>query len=225
MKLDTENRFYKYPVKFKGPEDYQGIIYDRGVVTRIIVNRPQYLNALGHPVWAELEDAFDRAGDDKECNVIVLSGNGSCFSSGDDVIGMSPEGAPVLADRRSPEQLLKDYGSEDEVWHQYNIEHDHMITYLGHVKLRTNPKPTIAMVHRWCIYGAYMLATSCDVIFASDDTLFLPDPRGLPSWWDIGRRKWMEIMMEHRFLTAREALEYHVVNRVFPDYETLERRL
>lgn len=29
--------------------------------------------------------------------------------------------------------------------------------------------------------------------------------------------------MEHRFLTAREAHEYHLINRVYPDYETLER--
>jgi len=90
MRLDTENRFYRYPLKIKGPEDYQGIIYDRGVVTRIILNRPEYLNALSHPVWAEVDDAFDRAGEDKECNVILLSGNGRCFAAGDDVIGMSP---------------------------------------------------------------------------------------------------------------------------------------
>ena len=220
MRLDTENRFYKYPLKVKGPEDYQGIIYDRGIVTRIILNRPRYLNALSHGVWAEVDDAFDRAGDDKECNVIVLSGNGRCFSGGDDVIGMSPEGAPMLVDRRPVEQLFKDYGSEDEVWHQYNIEHDHLITWLPLHKLRTNPKPTIAMVHGYCIYGAFIMATSMDVIFASEDALFLVGGSAL---WDLGRRKAMELIMEHRFLTAREAYEYHLVNRVFPDYETLEK--
>lgn len=221
MKLDTENRFYKYPLKVKGPEDYQGIIYDPGVVTRIILNRPRYLNALGHPMWAELEDAFDRAGDDKECNVIVVSGNGKCFSAGDDVIGMSPEGAPMLVDRRPVEQLMKDYGSEDEVWHQYNIEHDHLITWMPIHKMRTNPKPTIAMVHGWCIFGAHILATVMDVIFASEDALFLPGSEEW--WWDLGQRKAMELIMEHRFLTAREAYEYHLVSRIFPDYETLER--
>jgi len=220
MRLDTENRFYKYPLKIKGPEDYQGITYDRGVVTRIILNRPQYLNALSHPVWAEVDDAFDRAGEDKECNVIVLSGNGRCFASGDDVIGMSPEGAPMLADRRPVDQLIKDYGSEDAVWHQYNIEHDHMITYIAPHKLRTNPKPTIAMVHGWCIYGGYIMASACDVVFASEDALFLG---GAGEWWDLGRRKAMELIMEHRFLTAREAYDYNLVNRVYPDYETLER--
>ena len=220
MRLDTENRFYRYPLKIKSTEDYQGIIYDRGVVTRIILNRPEYLNALSHPVWAEVEDAFDRAGEDKECNVILLSGNGRCFAAGDDVIGMSPEGAPMLVDRRPVEQLIKDYGSEDEVWHQYNIEHDHLITYIGPHKLRTNPKPTIAMVHGWCIYGGYIMATSCDVVFASEDALLLGGAMG---WWDLGHRKAMELIMEHRFLTAREAHEYHLINRVYPDYEILER--
>lgn len=221
MKLDTENRFYKYPLKVKGPEDYQGIIYDRGIVTRIILNRPRYLNPLSHAVWAEVDDAFDRAGDDKDCNVIVISGNGRCFASGDDVIGMSPEGAPTLVDRRPVEQLLKDYGSEDEVWHQYNIEHDHLITYIAPHKIRTNPKPTIALVHGWCIYGGYIMATACDVVFAAEDALFMS---GGPSmWWDVGQRKTMEMMMEHRFLTAREALEYHLVSRVYPDFQTLEK--
>ena len=227
MKLDTEDRFYKYPLKIKSPEEYQGIIYDRGIVTRIIINRPQYLNALSHAVWAEIEDAFDRAADDKECNVIVISGKGNCFSAGDDAIGMSPEGAPMLADRRTVEQLIKDYGSEKEVWHQYNIEHDHFITWLPLHKLCTIPKPTIAMVHGYCIYGAYGLATSMDVIFSSEDALFLlpmepwAGPHGM--LWDLGRRKVFELLLEHRFLTAREAYEFSLVSRVFPDYETLEK--
>jgi len=223
MRLDTENRFYKRPVKFRGPEDYQGIIYDRGIVTRIILNRPRYLNALSHAVWAEVEDAFDRAGDDKECHVIVISGSGRCFSAGDDVIGMSPEGAPMLSDRRPVEELLKEYGSEDEVWHQYNIEHDHFITWLPLHKLRTVPKPTIAMVHGYCIYGGFILATAMDVVFASEDALFLGAFPGTGALWDIGRRKMMELIMEHRFMTAREAYEYHLINRVYPDYETLEK--
>lgn len=227
MRLDTEERYYRYPLtaKTKGflrPSEYQGIVYEPGKVTRIRLNRPRYLNALGHPVWAELEDAFDLAARDENCNVIVLSGEGKCFSSGDDVIGMSPEGAPVLSDRRTPEQLMKDCGSEDEVWRQYNVEHDHLITWVPIHKLQTVPKPTIAMVHGYCIYGAFLLATSMDLIFASEDALFLwgNDVRSI---WDWGPRKALEIAFEHRFMTAREACDMHMVNRVYPDVEILER--
>ena len=225
MRPDTENRQYRYPLKVKDHTEYQGITYEPGRVTRIILNRPQYMNALSHPVWAEVEDAFDRGAEDKECNVIVISGNGKCFSSGDDVIGLSPEGAPMLVDRKTPEQLVKDYGSEDEVWHQYNIEHDHLITWLPLHKLRTNPKPTIAMVHGYCIYGGINIAQAMDLIFASEDALFLWG--GLAGaggvLWDVGLRKSFELTLEHRFLTAQEAHEYHLVNRVYPDRETLEK--
>ncbi|MDP6510693.1 MAG: enoyl-CoA hydratase-related protein [Dehalococcoidia bacterium] len=225
MRPDTENRHYRYPLKIKDPTEYQGIIYEPGRVTRIILNRPRYMNALSHPMWAEVEDAFDRAARDDECNVIVVSGNGKCFSAGDDVIGLSPEGAPMLADRRTPEQLIKDYGSEKEVWHQYNIEHDHMITWLPLHKLRTNPKPTIAMAHGYCIYGGLNLAAAMDVIFSSENALFLWGglAGGGSVLWDLGLRKAYELILEHRCLTAREAQEYHLVNRVYPDHQILEK--
>jgi hypothetical protein len=65
------------------------------------------------------------------------------------------------------------------------------------------------------------MATACDVVFASEDALFLG---GAGEWWDLGRRKAMELIMEHRFMSAREAYDYHLVNRVYPDHETLERQ-
>ncbi|MBI4283659.1 MAG: enoyl-CoA hydratase/isomerase family protein [Chloroflexi bacterium] len=220
MRLDTEERYYRFPVKYK---EYQSIIYQPGKVARIILNRPRYRNAMSHPLWGEMEDAFDRAAADKECIVIVLSGAGSCFSAGDDAIGLTPESAPVLVDRRPPEQLMKDYGSESEVWHQYNIEHDYYISWLGTHKLRTLPKPTIAMVHGYCIFAGFSLASDMDVIFASEEALFLPAGGASSALWDWGPRKCFEIGYEHRFLTARECMESRMVNRVFPNYESLER--
>ena len=125
---------------------------------------------------------------------------------------------------RSPEQLLKEYGSEAAVWHQYNIEHDQVIGYQNERYLRTMPKPTIAMVHGWCIFNAFGIASSCDIIFASEDALFLGGAGGSPlSLFTVGYRKAMELMYEHRFLTAREALESRVINRVFADFPTLEK--
>jgi len=218
----SEDRYYRQPIL--DPKEYKRIIYDPGLVTRIIINRPRYMNTTSHAALAELEDAFDRASEDEACHVIVISGAGPCFSSGDDTVGLTPESAPTLwdGDARPPEKLIEEYGSESAVWHQYNIEHDHLITWWPFHKLRTIPKPTIAMVHSWCIFMAFSIATSMDLIFASEDAMFLP-LQGPKTIWDLGGRKALEFTYEHRFLTAGEAHELGMVNRVFLDHETLEK--
>jgi enoyl-CoA hydratase len=221
-RLSTLERHFRRPLL--DPKSYQRIIYDPGMVTRIILNRPRYLNATSHAVLAELDDAFDRASEDENCHVIVLSGNGSSFCAGDDVIGLSPEGAPTLWDgaARTPEKLLAQYGSESAVWHQYNIEHDYFIGWPFLSKIRMCPKPTIAMVHGYVVFMGYMLSQACDLVFASEDALFL-GAGGVKGLWSMGPHKLMELAFEHRFMTAAEALENRIVNRVFPNFETLER--
>jgi enoyl-CoA hydratase/carnithine racemase len=204
--------------------EYKSIIYQPGKVTRIILNRPQYLNAISHPMYGEIENAFDCFAADPECKVAVLSGTGSCFSGGHDAIGLTPESAPMLSDRRTPEQLIKDYGSETEVWRQYGKQHGYFLNDLHINKLHKIPKPTIAMVHGYCIWGGYFLAGVMDLVFASEDALFLAEVGQCdPGTWDWGTRKILEVMFEHRFLTARECHEMHMVSRIYPDYETLER--
>lgn len=219
MTVYTEERYFRNPMlPYK---KYQRITYQPGKVARIILNRPRYLNALSHALWGELEDALDRACDDSECRVIVISGAGRCFSAGDDTIGLSPEGAPCLVTDETPEELIRRFGSEEAVWHQYNIEHDYYP--LGYAsRLWHIPKPTIAMVHGYCIFAAFMLATSMDLIFASEDALFLPTGT-TRTFWDLGPRKVLELAYEHRFLTAREAFEYHMVSRIYPTPEILEK--
>ncbi len=204
--------------------EYKSIIYQPGKVTRIILNRPKYLNAISHPMYAEIEDAFDRFSEDPECKVAVISGAGSCFSAGHDAIGLTPESAPMLSDRRTPEQLVKDLGSETEVWRQYGKQHQYFLNDMHLHKLHRIPKPTIAMVHGYCVWGGYFLAGVMDIIFASEDALFLAEVGQCdPGTWDWGARKMLEVIYEHRFLTAHECYEMHMVNRIFPDYETLER--
>ena len=200
--------------------DYKRIIYEPGRVTRIKFNRPRYQNALSHPHLAEIEHAFNRANADPECHVIVMSGEGNNFSAGDDTMGLTPESPPVMMDARPPEQLMKDYGSEGEVWRQFQEEHFHVIHRM-HVRLREIMKPTIAMVHGYCIYNAFNMSEAMDLIFASEDALFLPV--GEMGVWDWGPRKALELAYEHRFMTARECYDYGLVSRIYPNREILER--
>jgi len=182
--------------------EYQHIIYQPGKVARLILNRPQYLNAQSWLMREEMDDAFNRAVADDEVGVIVLSGAGEHFSSGHDI------GTPEdVADRqrRYP---------KDGFGHYKQMR---AITLEDTLRWRNLPKPTIAMVHGYCIFGGWMFASAMDIIFASEDALFLPSlVQYFSTPWDIGPRKTKEVLFEHRFMTAWEAYEHGFVNRVFP---------
>ncbi len=175
-------------------------------------------------MYGEIEHAIDCFAADPACKVLVISGAGSCFSAGHDAFGLTPESAPMMADRRTPEQLIQDYGSEREAWHHYGEEHKYFLQEMHLHKFHRVLKPTIAMVHGYCIWGGYFLAGVMDIIFATEDALFLTEVGQCdPGTWDFGPRKMLEIIYEHRFLTARECQELHMINRIYPDFETLER--
>lgn len=189
--------------------EYQHIIYEPGKVARVILNRPQYLNAQSFLMREEMDDAFNRAVADNQVGAIVLSGLGDHFSSGHDL------------------------GTKEDV--AYRIEHGHytvggtqdrdrlttfasmrQICLENTLRWRNLPKPTIAMVHGYCIFAGCMFASAMDIIFAAEDALFLPGPvQYFHSPWDLGPRKSKEILFEHRYMTAREACKHGFVNRVY----------
>lgn len=196
--------------------EYQHILYQPGKVARIIFNRPKQLNAQGYLLLDEVDRAFQAAVADSACGAIVLSGSGRAFSAGHD-LGTQEEidycrqhglAEPHSLDfRRKVADMYEFYVKKTLAW-------------------RNCPKPTIAMVHGYCIYGGWMLAAAMDVLFAAEDALFLP---GMVEYfsapWDLGPKKAKEILLEHRFMPAPEALACGFVNRIFPaerlDEETL----
>jgi enoyl-CoA hydratase len=196
--------------------DFQHILYQPGKVARIIFNRPQCLNAQGFLLLEETDRAFKLAEGDKECGAIVLSGEGRAFSAGHDI--------STEEDR----QYREAHGYSDPAGKDgYKTFHDMRDFYVEKtLAWRNSPKPTVAMVHGYCIYGGWMLAAAMDVILAAEDCLFLP---GMVEYfsapWDLGPRKAKEILLEHRFMTAAEALEYGFVNRVFPTERLEEETL
>jgi len=192
--------------------DYQQITYQPGKVARLILNRPRYLNAQSRLLREEMDDAFARAMEDDEVCVIVLSGMGEHFSAGHD-IGTPEE----VADRKArgyPADRLGRY------------RRMRAITLENTLRWRSLPKPTIAMVQGYCIFGGWLIAAGMDILFASEDALFLPSHVQYFSVpWDIGPKKAKEVLFEHRFMTAWEACEYGFVNRVFPSDRLEEETL
>ena len=192
--------------------NYQHIIHQPGKVTRVILNRPRYYNAQSYLMREEMDDAFNRAVADDTVGAIVLSGAGDHFSAGHD-IGTEEDNLYRDAhghSRKNPDRR-----------HRYKDMRE--ICFENTLRWRNLPKPTIAMVKGYCIFGGWMFASAMDVIFAAEDAMFLPGAvQYFPVPYDLSPRKAKEILLEHRFITPWEAYEYGFVNRVFPG-DSLEK--
>jgi enoyl-CoA hydratase len=180
---------------------YEQIVYEKlGAVGRVTLNRPEVYNAQSRLLRDEMDQAFDAAVADDDVRVIVLAGAGKHFSVGHDIGVQTQEDARRR--NRSEYDILRDS------W-RYNVENS--------LRWRDLPKPTIAQVQGYCIYGGWIIAAAMDLIVAAEDALFLP---GLVQHftvpWDLGVRKAKEVLFESRFLTAEEALAAGFVNRVVP---------
>jgi len=187
--------------------EHEEVVYEiDGAVGLVTLNRPQYRNAQSWKLLDELDAALDRAVADDDVRVVVVTGAGGHFSSGHDL--GTPEQRADQEARDMPDQGGRFY----ENFRKYNLEYT--------LKWRNLPKPTIAMVEGYCIYGGWMIAAAMDLLFASPDALFLA---GLLEYfsipWDVHPRKAKELVFESRFITAEEAREIGFVNRIYPSAE------
>jgi enoyl-CoA hydratase len=176
-----------------------------GVIT---LDRPAYRNAQSYRMLDEIDAAFDLARADEAVRVVVVRGSGGVFSTGHDL------GTAEGMEYRKALGAKPGIQTYDQ-FKKYNLD---LL-----LKWRNFPKPTIAMVEGYCIYAGWMLAAAMDVVFASEDAEFLAgmvEYMSIP--WDIGVRRAKELVFESRFISATEAAQYGLVNRVLPALE-LER--
>ena len=188
---------------------FRDILYEvDGPLGVITLNRPRYRNAQSYRMLDEIDQAFTLAKADDAVRVVIVRGAGGVFSTGHDL------GTAEAVEYR--EALGAKAGIETyDQFKRYNLD---LL-----VEWRNFPKPTVAMVEGYCIYAGWMLAAAMDVVFAAEDAEFLGgfvEYMSLP--WDIGVRRAKELCFESRFISAQEAREYGLVNRVLPPAE-LER--
>lgn len=180
--------------------DYTDILYDvaDGVAT-ITINRPKRLNAFTAKTVVEIGDAVDRASGDRHAGVIVITGAGErAFSAGGDV------------------EWELDGGLDGYDWH------------LG-AKLVDCPKPVIARVSGYSIGGGNHLAYFCDFTIAAEHSIFgqngprVASPAGgyvvAHLAGIIGHKRAREMWMLCRRYTAKQALDWGLVNAVVPQAE------
>jgi enoyl-CoA hydratase/carnithine racemase len=185
-------------------------------IATITLNRPEVLNAFLTESFEAIADYIDEADKDDNVRVLVVTGKGRGFSSGDDVKGMflAPKEVREAGWGTRSLQTL-DRGAHNETANAF---------------MRLS-KPCIAMVNGPAVGWGMELALWCDMRIASDRARFselfavvglIPSAAGLHLLpFIVGLPKAYELLYTGRFVEAQEALEMGLVNKVVP-HEKLE---
>ncbi len=183
---------------------YDHITYEvANNVACITTNRPRYRNAQSRRLLEQLDDAFGEAAADTGVHVIALFGAGEHFSGGHDL--GTPDEMTDRRERPIEEGLRGRFERSRELFVDMTM------------RWRNVPKPTIAGVQGYCIYGGWIIASAMDILYAADNAMFLGSNfQFLSVPWDMHPRKAKELLYESRFVDAEEAMALGLVNRVFP---------
>jgi 2-(1,2-epoxy-1,2-dihydrophenyl)acetyl-CoA isomerase len=181
---------------------------DGGAAT-IRLNRPEKLNALTFPMIETLTEHVESLGRDPDTRVIVITGAGRAFSSGDDIVdGM---GESEWRDRR--------YGLHTDRGPHYRL-----------VKtLLSTPKPIVAAINGRCHGAGWVIALACDFRVARADALlgdirsqkaiFANQGVGLMLPRLIGQSRAMDLLITGRVIDAVEAERIGIVVRLWQPQE------
>jgi enoyl-CoA hydratase len=182
---------------------YETILYDvRDGVATVTLDSPANRNALSNELMDELTDAFKAAGEDERVRCVVLtSSHEKVFSAGASLDQFTAE-VPLVHKHFGTERFPRLFRT---------------IMGLG--------KPTICAANGHVLAGALGLALCCDLIVAKDTAGF-----GTPEinvgvfpfmimaliYRNVPRKKTNELLLLGDRLTAEEAREAGIVNRVEP---------
>lgn len=194
---------------WKNIKDYNDIQFDffEGIA-KITINREEVRNAFRPQTVNEMLDAMEICREDPKIRVIILTGAGDkAFCSGGD---QNVKG-------------IGGYVGEDGVPRLNILD--------MHKKIRSIPKPVVAMVNGYAIGGGHVLHIVCDLSIASENAIFgQTGPKvgsfdaGFGSSYlarIVGQKKAREIWFLCKQYSAIEALDMGLVNTVVP-FEQLE---
>lgn len=179
------------------------LTYPAKYVVLVTINRPNQMNSIPSAAHWEAEAIFNWVDDEPSLRVAIITGAGTkAFCAGQDLIEqqkfkVSP---PPLSARRHPPS-----------------------GFAG-ISRRTGKKPILAAVNGFALGGGFEICLNCDMVIASPTAQFgLPEATvglyaaagGLPRIVrNCGLQIGSEIAMTGRRLSAKEALDFHLINRI-----------
>jgi enoyl-CoA hydratase len=169
----------------------------RNRVGLITLNRPQALNALNNQLMREVMEALETFDKNEGIGAMVITGSPKAFAAGADI--------KEMADKSVTEMLDSDH-----------------VAVFG--RIRAIQKPVIAAVSGWALGAGCEVALACDMIVAAESAKFgqpeitigvIPGAGGTQRLTRaIGKALAMEMILNNRTLTAQEAQQFGLVNRV-----------
>lgn len=178
------------------------LVESRDSTAWVRLNRPP-LNLLAPELIEALRETFLGLARNRAVRLAILTGSGTAFSAGVDI------------------EVLKDL---DVASAKGLITQLHEAIHAVHEA----PFPVIAMLNGHCLGGSFELAMACDLRTASTESrMGLPEIKvGVPSVIEaalmpglIGPGRAAEYLLTGEMITAEQALQWGLVNRVAPPHE------
>jgi 2-(1,2-epoxy-1,2-dihydrophenyl)acetyl-CoA isomerase len=182
---------------------FEHLLYsvENGVCT-ITLNRPEVYNAINNKISYELQDAFKKATHDEAVRVVVLTGAGKAFCSGQDL-----KESAGIENRSFADSLHRRYNPIVKA-------------------MREMPKPIIARVNGVAAGAGCSFALACDLVVAAEETylceIFVNIGLVLDSGSSfflprlIGYNKAFEISTLGNKIPAKEAERIGLINKAVP---------
>jgi methylglutaconyl-CoA hydratase len=173
-----------------------------GPITGVRLNRPEVHNAFDDAMISELIQTFEDLAN-KDLRLVILGAEGPTFCSGADVNWM---------------KRMRSYSYEQ------NVRDAAQLARLMHL-IYTFPRPTIAKVHGPVFGGGVGLVAVCDLAIGSQETYFqlsevklglIPATISPYLIKRMGERVTRELFLLGRRISAKEALQHGLLNRVVP---------
>lgn len=180
---------------------------------KIVLNRPQVLNALNQEMFDELDKAFRFMGEDEDVKVLIVTGAGKAFSAGIDLSLLNQ-----IVEEKNNEKIRRLIKKIQETFSLPEIME----------------KPVIAAINGITLGGGLELILACDLRIASENAKFglpevsfgiVPDLGGAQKLSRIvGLGKAKEIVFTGEIFDAKEAEKIGLVNKVV-SHEVLEETI
>jgi enoyl-CoA hydratase len=202
--------------------EFKNIIYQKDeCVTRIILNRPDKLNAIGWPAMYEIDSALTLAEKDDDIKVIVLKGAGRCFSAGYDLGDKAVAGGDIvyrMAETKPGEE------PPEKASQRIRLRLDKEWTDIMKHLFLCN-KITIAQIHGYCLAHALMMVEKCDLIIGAEDCkLGYVEERLMFGGMTmspmlilrVGLTKALDLSITGKTVNGKEAVRINLINRAVP---------
>ncbi|MBA4209763.1 MAG: enoyl-CoA hydratase [Parvibaculum sp.] len=173
------------------------LVEKAGAVATVTLNRPAAMNALSRELRTAIAETFEALETDSDVRVVILTGAGKAFCAGLDLKELGSDTGGINAT----------IGDKDPV------------TSIGRFS-----GPVIGAINGVAITGGFELAIACDVLICSETARFADTHARvgiLPGWGlsqklsrAIGIYRAKELSLTGNFLSAQQAAEWGLVNRV-----------